>query len=157
MNTRALSPVGMGNMAAEFAKTAAIVAENDESHQFGIPDNFFAFLYLAAHALELAYKSVLLAHGKSESYLKKKLRHDLMKCRDAAHRFEDVSTMEHAAISHIIHLISDCYRRKAFEYHTPGAYPPLPGNLRAVAEATSETVAKIGARVRALERARRAT
>lgn len=114
--------------------------------------------FLLGHALELAFKSVLIAHGSTDAALRK-LSHDLTASRNAACEaapsgpvvlsVDDTDQLE---------LLTPFYRAKALEYVQPGFRRlPIPAKLT---ELTERLVGKISpyvdSRVRASLRERRA-
>ena len=70
--------VGLARRAEEFAEAAEHLITKKSLGPVSL-----AFLFLVGHALELAYKSVLLNHGTTEDELKK-IGHDLVKSREGA-------------------------------------------------------------------------
>ena len=77
----------------------------------------FPFLFLIGHALELAYKAVLLVDGATESDLKR-IGHDLVKCRRKVqvHCPSLLEDLEEPGTEEIVRMIGPYYKAKAFEY-----------------------------------------
>ena len=76
--TRKSFGVGLTRRAEEFAEAAKHLVKKEDLEPVS-----FVFLYLIGHALELAYKSILLNRGATEGKLKK-IGHDLVKSRTKA-------------------------------------------------------------------------
>ncbi len=145
---------GLARRAKEFSEAAEHLVTKE-----GLSPVSLVFLFLIGHALELAYKSILVNLGATERSLKK-IGHDLIKCRrQTKTQFPgDLDNLEEPGTDEIITMIGPYYKAKAFEYHTTGFYR-LPGNLVQAAKITSATVGNIAdwvnARVRADLRGRR--
>jgi hypothetical protein len=86
--------------------------------------------FLFGHALELAFKSVLIARGTSEKALRS-IGHDLRAAADAAIEAApaEVIEMDDSDSARLVRLAS-FYKAKAFEYLTPGFMSlPVPREL----------------------------
>lgn len=151
---RRITGNGLARRAREFSEAAEHLVTKE-----GLSPVSFVFLFLIGHALELAYKSILVNLGATERSLRK-IGHDLIKCRRQTRtQFPgDLADLEESGIDEIIAMIDPYYKAKEFEYHTTGFYR-LPGNLVQTAEITSATVGNIAdwvnARVRVELRSRR--
>ena len=139
--------VGFARLAEHFIDGAKLVAKDDDrgdvSEQRLFP-LFFPFLFLIGHALELAYKAVLLEDGATEADLKR-IGHDLMKCRRRVHacRRGLLAELEEPGTEEIVGMIGPYYKAKAFEYHLTGLYPGLPADPNQVVTITARTVKNI--------------
>ena len=107
-------------------------------------DRLFPFLFLIGHALELAYKAVLLMDGATEKDLKR-IGHDLVRCRRKVQvrcpsLLED---LEEPGTEQIVRMIGPYYKAKLFEYHKTGLYSGLPGDPNQVVKITDGTVKNI--------------
>ena len=140
--------VGLARRAEEFSEAAEHLVTKE-----GLSPVSFVFLFLIGHALELAYKSILVNLGATERSLKK-IGHDLIKCRRQTNtQFPgELDKLEEAGTDEIIAMIGPYYKAKAFEYHTTGFYR-LPGNLVQAATITLATVGNIADWVKAKARA----
>ena len=138
---------GFARLAGDFIRAARLVAGKDhaalESGKGFFP-LVFPFLFLIGHALELAYKAVLLVDGATESDLKR-FGHDLMKCRQKVQvccpgRLE---SLEEPGTEEIVRRIDPYYKAKAFEYHMTGLYWRLPASPHQVVTISAGTVKNI--------------
>jgi len=139
--------VGFARLAADFLNAAKIVAEEDEADLFGrqvFLDRLFPFLFLIGHALELAYKAVLVVDGATEKDLKQ-IGHDLVRCRRKVQvAFPRLlEQLETPGTERIVRMIGPYYKAKLFEYHKTGLYPGLPGDPNQVVTITDGTVNNI--------------
>lgn len=108
--TRAVGTVGL---ASEFL-AAARLQDLDRT-----PPSMVTY-FLLGHALELAFKSVLIAHGTSEGDLRK-IGHDLAAAIDAAITAAPAGIIElDVSDSARLRSLGPFYQAKAFEYLEPG-------------------------------------
>ena len=73
--SRRYTGVGLARRAVEFSEAAEHLITKQ-----GLSPVSFVFLFLIGHALELAYKAILMTFGATEASLKN-IGHDLEKCR----------------------------------------------------------------------------
>ncbi len=138
---------GFARLAGDFIRAARLVAGKDDAaleSEKGFFPLVFPFLFLIGHALELAYKAVLLVDGATESDLKR-FGHDLMKCRQKVQvccpgRLE---SLEEPGTEEIVRRIDPYYKAKAFEYHMMGLYWRLPASPHQVVTISAGTVKNI--------------
>ena len=141
--------VGLARRAEEFAEAAEHLVTKEDLGPVS-----FVFLFLVGHALELAYKSILLNRGATEDELKR-IGHDLVKSRTKACACfpGELSELEEAGTDEVVDMISPYYKAKAFEYHITGGYR-IPGDIGQVAAITAATVSNIAKWVKSDARAR---
>ena len=144
------SEAGFAKLAGDFMKAAKLLAGEYDAgvvHEHGSSlDLLFPFLFLIGHALELAYKAVLVADGTPENDLKR-IGHDLVGCRQKVQAccpglLED---LEEPGTDAIVGRIGPYYNAKAFEYHMKGLYsglPPLTNQVATIAAGTVENIRK---------------
>lgn len=101
----------MARRAEEFAEAAEHLVTKEDLSPVS-----FVFLFLIGHALELAYKSILLNRGTTERQLKK-IGHDLVKSRTRACTCfpGELEGLEDAGTNEIVTMISRYYKAKDFE------------------------------------------
>ena len=110
--------VGTAKLAREFFRAATM-----QDHSSLVPSLVAHYLY--GHALELAFKAVLIAHGTTERALRK-IGHDLAEAQDAALAVAsaDAISMDDGDVARI-DMLTGYYGAKALEYVEPG-YASLP-------------------------------
>lgn len=110
-----------------------------EDHSTPTPSFVAQFLY--GHALELAFKAILIVHGTSERVLRN-IGHDLARARDAAIRAARVDAVPvDAGDSVRIDLLSAYYQAKALEYVEPGVMRlPILRELRDTTEKVVDAI-----------------
>lgn len=128
--------VGTVRLASEFL-SAARLQDLDAT-----PPTLVAH-FLLGHALELAFKSVLIAHGTSDRILRT-LGHDLAKTRDAAMEVASTGVIElDPADMARLNLLSPYYEAKALEYLEPGFMRlPVARELMPLAERLIESITR---------------
>ena len=135
---------GFARLAVDFINAAEFVAKEDDG---GVVSGqeflalLFPFLFLIGHALELAYKAVLLVDGATEDNVKR-IGHDLVKCRRRVQTSHPglLGQLEEPGTEEIVGMISPYYKAKAFEYHLTGLYSGLPAAPNQVVAITARTV-----------------
>jgi hypothetical protein len=97
--------------------------------------------FLLGHALELAFKSVLIAHGTSERNLRS-MDHDLRVVTDAAVQIAPAGVIQmDACESAQLECLGPFYEAKAFEYLLPGFMSlPTPRELYHLAERLAASI-----------------
>ena len=138
---------GFVRLAGNFMNAAKLVAKEDDRGVVGVHGFLpllFPFLFLIGHALELAYKAVLLVDEATEDDLKR-IGHDLVKCRQKvqACRPSLLRELEEPGTDEIVEMIGTFYKAKAFEYHSTGLYAGLPAAPNQVVKITARTVENI--------------
>ena len=129
-------------------KAAKLLAAVDDARVVGGQGSFldllFPFLFLIGHALELAYKAVLVADGATENDLKQ-IGHDLVGCRQKVQACCPglLERLEEPGTDEIVGRIGPYYKAKAFEYHMTGLYSGLPASPKQVATVATGTVKNI--------------
>ena len=127
--------VGTAQRAREFLD-AARLQDLDQA-----PPSMVVYLLLG-HALELAFKAVIIAHGTTEKVLAKTIRHNL---RKAADRAVDVAPAGVILLDDAdrarLDLLSGYYRSKGFEYVEPGFVTlPIARELLELAETLTTAI-----------------
>ena len=142
------SEIGFAKLAGDFMKAAKLLAGECDAgvvHEHGSSlDLLFPFLFLIGHALELAYKAVLVANGAPEKDLKQ-IGHDLAECRQKIQACcpDLLASLEEPGTDEIVGRIGLYYNAKAFEYHMMGLYSGLPNPTNQVATIAAGTVENI--------------
>lgn len=115
--------VGTVKLASEFLAAARL-------HDLDRAPPSMVTYFLLGHALELAFKSVLIAHGTSEKALRG-IGHDLGAATEAAMRAAPAGVIElDASDSARLEHLAPFYQAKAFEYLEPGFMRlPIPREL----------------------------
>jgi hypothetical protein len=120
--------VGTARLARDFCVAAAA-----QDHDKNPPSLVAHFLY--GHALELAFKAILIVHGTTDRALRG-IGHDLAQAREAAVRVAPHGTipMDDRDIARI-DLLTAYYEAKALEYVEPGSMRlPILSELRDTSE-----------------------
>ena len=151
---------GFARLAGNFVKAASRLAGQDSAAERVSGQGFlpllFPFLFLIGHALELAYKAVLVVNGATETDLKSRLGHDLVGCRRGVQACcpELLKDLEESGTDEIVGSIGPYYQTKAFEYSRTGIYSGLPAPPDQVATIVAGTVGNIQKWVRSRVRQR---
>ena len=109
----------------------------------------FVTYFLLAHALELAWKAVLIAEGVSEKALRA-IGHDLREARRRAEALLGPAVTTTPEIAVVTEMMADYYKAKALEYLEPGYYslPQAAQALPAVGEYVEALSGWVDKRVR---------
>ena len=156
-----MAGIGFARLAADFLNAAKLVVGEDEAGGVGrqvVLPHLFPFLFLVGHALELAYKAVLLVDGATERDLKR-IGHDLMTCRRKVQGCcpDLLEDLEKPGTEAIVGMIGPYYKAKLLEYHKTGLYSGLPDDPHEVVTITAGTVKNIQEWVRSRVRHDRQT
>lgn len=112
--------VGTARLARDFSEAAI---------NYEPPDDRISLVtyFLAGHALELAFKAVLIVEGVTEKRLRRSLGHDLQSYYRAALEVMPDGLLDDLRVGSVVEMIAGHYGAKAFEYVIPGpARLPLP-------------------------------
>ena len=143
---------GCARLSGNFVDAAKLVAREGTGGVVsgqGLFHVLFPFLFLIGHALELAYKAVLLVDGATDGDLKR-IGHDLVKCRRKVQvrRPSLLEDLEESGTEEIVGMIGSYYKAKAFEYHMTGLYAGLPAAPNQVLTITARTIENLQVWVR---------
>lgn len=106
--------VGTSDLASAFSEAAGRQPLDAQ------PQPFVTY-FLLGHALELAWKSVLIAEGVTEKELRN-IGHDLRAARDGAEVVLGKDQPSRGEVFHLTEMIADYYSAKALEYLMTGYY-----------------------------------